>query len=72
VTAFPAHAEPSFTAYRSQAEAILALLARPSALVASQTASRNAAVQLYALARQIGVLGTDLNIVPATEPGGKH
>ena len=72
VTGFPAHAQPSFTAYRSKAAAILALLAHPSALAASQTASKNAAVALYAFARQIGMLGADLNMVPATEPGGKH
>jgi hypothetical protein len=72
VTGFPARAQPSFTAYRSQAAAVLALLAHPSALAASQTASKDAAVALYAFARQIGMLGTDLNMVPATEAGGKH
>lgn len=71
VTAFPPSAESSFAAYRTQASQVLATLARPDA-VASEQSRRQAALQLYALARQIGVLGADLNLVPATEAGGKH
>lgn len=72
VTAFPPRAESSFAAYRSSARKILLTLDRPSAVVASEQSRRQAALQLYALAHQIGVLGVDLNLVPATEPGGKH
>jgi hypothetical protein len=72
VTAFPPQAEPSFAAYRSQARDVLVALGRPAAVVASVQSRRQAALELYAFARQIGVLGTDLNLVPATEQGGKH
>jgi hypothetical protein len=72
VTGFPARAESSFAAYRSSARKILVILDRPASVVASEQSRRRAAVQLYALAHQIGVLGIDLNLVPRTEPGGKH
>jgi len=72
VTAFPQQAEGSFAAYRSSAREVLAELGRPAAVVASEQSRRQAALRLYALARQIGVLGVDLNLVPATEQGGKH
>jgi hypothetical protein len=72
VTAFPAAANGSFTAYRAQARALLATLARPAAVTASVSTRRQAALALYALARDIGQLGTDLSLVPANEAGGKH
>lgn len=72
VTAFPPQAENSFAAYRSSARQILVTLDRPASVVASEQSRRRAAVQLYALAHQIGVLGVDLNLVPRTEQGGKH
>lgn len=72
VTAFPGAANGSFTAYRAQARALLATLARPGAVTSSVSARRQAALALYALAREIGQLGTDLSLVPATEAGGKH
>jgi hypothetical protein len=72
VTAFPGGANGAFTAYRSQARALLTTLAHPAAVTSSESARKNAALALYALARQIGQLGTDLNLVPATESGGKH
>jgi len=72
VTAFPSGANDAFAAYRSQAHALLASFAHPAAVTSSQSSRRNAALALYALARQIGQLGTDLNLVPATEAGGKH
>jgi hypothetical protein len=72
VTAFPGTSNGSFTVYRAQARALLATLAHPAAVTSSVTQRRQAALALYALARQIGQLGTDLNLVPATESGGKH
>jgi hypothetical protein len=72
VTAFPPQAESSFAEYRYSARQVLAELGRPAAVVASEQSRRQAALRLYALASQIGVLGVDLNLVPATEPGGKH
>jgi hypothetical protein len=72
VTAFPRGANGAFTAYRSQARALLVTLAHPAAVTSSGSSRRHAALALYALARQIGQLGTDLNLVPATEPGGRH
>ena len=72
VTAFPSAANGSFTAYRAQARALLAGLAHPAAVTSSVSARRQAALALYALAREIGQLGTDLSLVPATEAGGKH
>jgi hypothetical protein len=72
VTAFPRQSNGPFTAYRAQARALLATLARPAAVTSSVTTRRQAALALYALARQIGLLGTALNLVPATESGGKH
>jgi hypothetical protein len=72
VTAFPGAANGSFTAYRAQSRALLATLARPAAVTASVSTRRQAALALYALAREIGQLGTDLSLVPATEAGGKH
>lgn len=72
VTAFPADAQRSFAAYRADAAALLGRLASPAAVVASERTRQRAALELYAFASQIGVLGTDLNLVPATEQGGKH
>jgi hypothetical protein len=72
VTGFPSRAQPSFAAYRSVADAMLATLGRPSAVLATEATRRQAALQLYAFAHQIGVLGSDLNLVPATEPGDAH
>ncbi|HEX6526897.1 MAG TPA: hypothetical protein VF070_43815 [Streptosporangiaceae bacterium] len=72
VTAFPPNAEGSFAAYRTQARSVLASLAQPTAVAATESARKQAALELYALARQIGVLGSDLHLVPATEQGGKH
>lgn len=72
VTAFPPAAEGAFAAYRSRAGHVLVLLDRPATVMASEQSRRQAAVQLYAFAGQIGVLGTSLNLVPATEQGGKH
>jgi hypothetical protein len=72
VTAFPGGTNGAFAAYRTQARALLASFAHPAAVTSSESSRRNAALALYALARQIGQLGTDLNLVPATESGGKH
>lgn len=72
VTAFPSAANGSFTAYRAQARALLAGLAHPAAVTSSVSARRQAALALYVLAREIGQLGNDLSLVPATEAGGKH
>jgi hypothetical protein len=72
VTAFPGKANGPFTAYRAQARALRAMLAHPAAVTSSVTARRQAALALYALARQIGQLGTALNLVLATESGGKN
>lgn len=72
VTAFPGAANGSFTAYRARARALLATLAHPAAVTSSVSARRQAALALYALAREIGQLGADLSLVPATEAGGKH
>ncbi|MBV9451254.1 MAG: hypothetical protein JO345_35745 [Streptosporangiaceae bacterium] len=72
VTAFPPNAEGSFAAYRTQARYVLASLAQPTAVAASESARKQAALELYAFARQIGVLGADLHLVPATEQGGRH
>jgi hypothetical protein len=72
VTAFPRPANGPFTAYRAQARALRAMLAHPAAVTSSVTTRRQAALALYALARQIGQLGTALGLVPATESGGKN
>ena len=72
VSAFPPGAQAAFTAYRSDARTLLVSLAHPAAVTASEPARRQAALRLYAFAEQIGDLGTDLNLVPATEPGGEH
>jgi hypothetical protein len=72
VTAFPPKAEGAFAAYRAQARSLLASLAQPVKVTASEPVREQAALELYAFARQIGVLGGDLNLVPATESGGKH
>jgi hypothetical protein len=72
VTAFPRAANGPFTAYRAQARALLATLAHPATVTSSGTARRQAALALYALAREIGQLGTDLSLVPVTEAGGKN
>jgi hypothetical protein len=72
VTAFPSQAQASFAGYRSQAQQMLLTLAKPATVMASEQSRRQAALQLYALAQQIGVLGVDLNLVPRTEQGGKH
>ena len=72
VSAFPPGAQASFASYRSQERSLLASLAHPAAMTASMPARRQAALRLYTLAEQIGDLGTDLALVPATESGGKH
>jgi hypothetical protein len=72
VTAFPRPANGPFTAYRAQARALLATLAHPAAVTSRVSTRRQAALALYALAQEIGQLGTDLSLVPATEAGGKH
>jgi hypothetical protein len=72
VTAFPRAANGAFTGYLAQARALLATLASPAAVTSSMASRQQAALELYALARQIGVLGNDLNLVPATQAGGKH
>lgn len=72
VTAFPAGSEQSFAAYRSSARAALVMLEQPASVAVSEQSRRRAALQLYALAHEIGVLGISLHLVPATEQGGKH
>jgi hypothetical protein len=72
VSAFPPGAQAAFASYRSQERSLLASLARPAAMTASMPARRQAALRLYTLAEQIGDLGTDLALVPATESGGRH
>lgn len=72
VTAFPSQAQASFATYRSAAGQVLLMLAAPATVMASEQTRRHAALQLYAFASQIGVLGTALNLVPRTEQGGKH
>lgn len=72
VTAFPPRADGAFAAYRAQARSLLASLAQPTMVAATESARERAALELYSLAQQIGVLGGDLNLVPATESGGKH
>ena len=72
VSAFPPGAQAAFASYRAQGRSLLASLAHPATMTASMPARRQAALRLYTLAEQIGDLGTDLALVPATESGGKH
>jgi hypothetical protein len=72
VTAFPKDSNGAFIAYRAQAQALLATLAHPAAVTSSVTSRRQTALALYGLAREIGQLGINLHLVPATESGGKH
>jgi hypothetical protein len=72
VSAFPTQAQAAFAAYRSGAMSLVASLAHPATVMASARVRRQVALRLYAFAEQIGDLGSDLNLVPATESGGKH
>jgi hypothetical protein len=61
---FPGPAAGSFSTVRADAAKARDDLARPDRALGSQAARYATATDLYALARQIGVLGIDLGLLP--------